>query len=815
MTGLRILLRRLLGNRGFAAVSVATLAVGIGANLAIFTVVNAVLLRPLPVPDSNRLVMLQHVAPGLSQLPSLPMSDALYFLYQDESRTLDGVAMYEDGLVSFTGPDNPARVPSARVTASFFDVVRTPPLLGRTFDPADEGTDAPPEIVLTHGLWQSRFGGAQDIVGRVVEIDGDSTEIIGVMPAGFTFPDPDTQLWQPIRPDREQAQLGNFSARGLGRIGDGQTLEQVQAELAGMATNLVDLFPDQGAAPVLANSDFTPNIKLAREEIVGDTQATLWILMGAVGFLLLIACANVANLFLVRAEARHRELAIRIALGESRAHVVGATLAESLALALVGGLAAVPLAFAATRLLVRFGPQELPRLNEISPDVNVLVFGLALSLVAGLLFGVLPALKAGLIPASASLNEGARGASATRERHFARRALVVAQIALALALLVGSGLAARSFQRLAAVDPGFDPTGVLSLRLALPERRYASDESRLQFHRQLLERLAALPGAETAAAVSHLPLGGSLNGSGHSIEGQTLERGDVPPVFMMKNVSAGYFDAMGVTLLEGREFERLDADRGASVVVVSEGLARAPWPGESALGKGLRPNAPPGEGEEWFRVVGVVEDVQQQSLHDPPPEIAYYPLAIPTGVGDIDVRLGMSFVVRSDGTELAGAARAAVRGLDPSLPISDVDTMETLMTRARAQRAFVMVLLLIASGFAVLLGAVGLYGVISYVVAQRRREIAIRMAVGAQIADIRRLVLTEAGWMALAGTALGLGAAAILTRRLQSLLFETSPLDPGVFAAVSALLAGICLIASWLPARRAARVEPVSALRAE
>ena len=815
MTPMRILVRRLLASPGFTAVSVITLAVAIGANLAIFTVVNAVLLRPLPVPDADRLVMLDHVAPGLTQLPGLPMSTALYFLYRDESRTLDRVALFNDGVTSFTGPDDPVRVPSASVTASFFEVVQTPPLLGRAFAEADEGTDAPPEVILTHGLWQSRYGGDPGIVGRRVEIEGNQTEIIGVMPAGFTFPDPDTQLWRPTRPDRERAALGSFSARGLGRLADGATLEQAQAELAGMAANLAGLFPDEEAAPVLVNAGFAPDIKPAREAVVGDIRATLWILLGAAGVLLLIACANVANLFLVRAEARHRELAIRISLGESRARVAWSTVAESLLLALAGGLAAAPLAFGAVRLLVRFGPQELPHLDEIALDGTVLLFGLAVSLAAGLLFGTLPALKAAAIPASASLSEGARGASASRERHLTRRVLVVAQIALALTLLVGSGLAARSFQRLSAVDPGFDPARVLTLRLSLPERRYDSSQSRLQFHRQLLERLAALPGATAVAAVSDVPFGGALSGSGASLEGRSLDDGQVPPVFFMQTVSPGYFAAMGIELLAGRDFERLDEDRRTPVVIVSEGLARSQWPGESALGKGLRQGGPPVDGADWFRVVGVVGNVHHRALHEPPEELVYYPLAVPADYDEVDVRPGMSYVVRTDGANLAGAVRDAVRALDPNLPISDVDSLETLVARAWAQRAFVMVLLLIASGFAVLLGAIGLYGVISYLVVQRRREIAIRLAIGAQLGDIRRLVLTEASWMALAGTAIGLAAAVALTRRLQALLFEVSPLDPWVFATVSTLLAGICLTASWLPARRAARVEPVSALRAE
>ncbi len=815
MSTLRVLFRRLSADAGFVTISALTLAVGIGSNLAIFTVVNTVLLRPLPVPESDRLVVLSHVAPGIAQLSALPMSTALYFLYATQSRTLAGVSLVNDEQVSFTGPDNPQRVDAARVSASFFDVLRTPPQLGRPLRLEDERPDAPPVVLLTDGLWRDRFGADPRVVGRLVEIEGASTEVVGVTPPGFGFPRSDTGLWRPMPLDPANVSLGSFGAMGVARIEDGQTIDQVQAELAGMAANLVELFPDESAAPVLAGAGFAPRVRPAREVLVGDIQTTLWMLLGAVGLLLIIACANVANLFLARSEARHRELAIRIALGESRRRAVTSTLGESVVLGIIGGLAAVPLAYVAVQLLMRFGPQDLPRLSEISLDGTVLGFGLTLSLVAGVLFGLLPAWRAATVPASASLGEGARGSSATRERHVARRVLVVAQIALALTLLVGSGLAARSFQRLSAVDPGFEPSGVLSLRLSLPEQRYESGESRLGFHRRLLDRLAAVPGANQVAAVSDLPFSGSLNGSGHSLEDRPIADDQIPPVFMMKNVSPCYFETMGIDMIEGREFDAQDGERDGPVVIVSRGLARTHWPNESALGKGIRVGGPPGEGEDWFRVVGIVDDVYQQSLHDPPPEIAYYPLASRLN-GELRVNSAMSFIVRAENTGVvAGPSRAAVRELDSGLPVSDVDTLETLVGRARAQRAFVMTLLLIASSFAVLLGAIGLYGVISYVVAQRRREIAIRMAVGAQLGDIRRQVLTEAGWLALAGIGLGLGSAVVLTRRLQALLFETSPIDPAVFVAVSTLLVTTCLIASWLPARRAARVEPVTALRAE
>ena len=812
---LRVFCRRAVANPAFILVSLATLAIGVGANVAIFAIVNAVLLRPLPLPDSERLVVLRHAAPGLAQLAELPMSDALYFLYAEEVRTLDSVAAYREEQVSFTGPENPRRVSASSVTASFFAVLRTPPRLGRSFTPEEDGRSAAPVIVLSDGLWRSRFGAEPGVVGRTVDLDGESVEIVGVMPPGFSFSQQEIELWRPLRLDRENVQLGAFGINGVARIADGATLGQVRAELEALLANLTELLPDEGAAPILANAGFRPLIDRAREVVVGDIEATLWILLGAVGFLLLIACANVANLFLVRSEARHGEVAIRAALGESRGRLAGSVLLESLAFGVAGGLLALPLAQLAVRLLVRFGPRELPRLDEISIDGAVLLFGVAVSVVAGLLFGLLPALRTSAVAAAGHMAAGARGATVGRERQIARRGLVVLQVALALTLLVGSGLAVRSFQRLAAVDPGFDPADVLAFGLALSARDYETAEARLDFHRQVVDRLRGLPGAVDASAATTVPLSGELSGSGHTIEGRPLSDGEVPPVFMVKRVAPGYFDALRIGLVEGRVFDRLDGEREAPVVIVSRSLARTHWPGESALGKGIRLGGPPDEeGEEWSRVVGVVGDVHEINLHEEPPEMAYYPLpGVMRGEG---VPAAMRYVIRGpNAAALSGAVREVVRGLDPALPIAEIETLETLVGRARGTLAFVMALLAVSAALALLLGSVGLYGVVSYMVAQRRREIAIRMAVGAQVAAVHRLVLTEAGGLALLGAVVGIGAAVTLTRRLQALLFETSPLDPLVFVAVSTLLVGVCLLASWLPARRAARIEPLAALRAE
>lgn len=812
----RILWRRLAASPGLAGVSLLLLAVGVGATVSIFTVVNAVLLRPLPVPESERLVTMMHVLPGVAGELEYPISDSLYFLYADESRTLDGVAAVRESQASFTDPERPQRVPATRVTASFFDVMRTPPRLGRVFTAEDERAGSESVILLSDGLWRARFAADPHVVGRIVDVDGARAEIVGVMPPGFGFPRPEAGIWQPLRL-RQSGLLGAFRSLGVGRIADGSTLDEVRAELDAMLSNLVEIFPNEYAAPYLADAGIRPVVEPAREFVVSDFRATLWILLSAVGLLFLVACANVANLFLVRFEARHGEIAVRAALGEPRGRLGGSLLLESLAIGVAGGGAALLLAPLLVRWLVRVGPRHLPRLDEVAVDGPAVLFGVGLSVAAGLFCGCLPSVRALLAAARPCLPAGARAATAGRGRQHARRGLVAAQIALALTLLVGSGLTVRSFQKLAGVDPGFDPADVLTFGVELPEQFYVTPGSRLNFHRELVARLRALPGAAGAAAATAVPLGGSGSTytSDHGLEGRPEDADGVEPMLRWKRVSPGYFGAMGIPFVEGRDFDRPDAGRQAPVAVVSRSLARTYWPGESAIGKGIRPGGLPAQkGDGWFRIVGVVDDVHELALDGDPPPMAYYPLVV-ANAGDGDVPWRTGYVVRTENAEsFTEAVARTVRDLDARLPISDVATLETLVAQARAGREFVMILLAIAAGSTLLLGAVGLYGVVSCSIAQRRREIAVRVAVGAQAGDVRRLVLAEAGWMVLAGMVPGIGAAALLARRFQVILFETNPFDPVVFVAVSAVLVAACLLASWLPARRAARVDPVAALGA-
>ena len=814
---LRLLWRGAAAHPGFTLVALATLAVGIGANVAIFTVVNAVVLRPLPVPDSERLVMLRHAAPGLSQLDELPTSDALHFLYADESRTLDGVAAYRDGQASFTGPDDPQRVQAAFVTASFFDVVRTSPRLGRAFTPEDDRPGAAPVLVLGDGLWRTRFGADPGVVGTVVDVDGRSVEVVGVMPPGFSFSRPNAELWRPLALDRDAAQLGAFGMNGVARIAGGSTLEQVRAELGTMISNLAELLPDQPAAPVLIGAGLAPVVDRAREVVVGDIEATLWILLGAVGFLLLIACANVANLFLVRSEARHGEVAVRSALGEGRGQLVGSVFLESVVLGLAGGLASLPLALLAVRLVVSFGPQALPRLDEISVDATVLLFGLAVSVVAGLLFGVLPAWRATAVAAAGSTTAGARGATAGRERQLARRGLVVVQIALALTLLVGSGLAVRSFQRLAAVDPGFDPRRRADLRAVAATARLRDPRVAARLPPPGRRPPARPARGRRGGGGDHGSPRGRDDGVGARRRGPVRGRragGGAAGLHVEARLARlvrrdGHRARRGPGVRRPRRRARRPrgrrvADGGAGAVAGRERPRQGHPPGRAAArGRGLDPRRRRGRRRPRGRAArgpagdGVLPDAGVHRGRRRPRRHALRGARPPTPPPSPARR----------------ATRcAASTGRSPS-PTSR--RWRRWWVGRGGERAFVMVLLVIAAALALLLGSIGLYGVVSYLVAQRGREIAIRMAVGAQVTDVRRLVLVDAGAMALIGVVLGAGAAVALTRRLQALLFETAALDPVVFLTVSMLLAAICLLASWLPARRAAGIDPMSILRAE
>ena len=812
---LRTTARALRRTPGFFLIAVFTLAVGIGANAAIFTVVNSVLLQPLPYADPERIMGIKHTAPGLD-MQEFEMSDGTYFVYQRDNRSFESLGIYWDGSVTLTGGQTPERVDASGATAGVFTVLRVPPALGRTVQEADEKPGAEKVAVLSDGLWRRRFGGDPKVLGSLLQIDGVSTRIVGVMPPGFRFPSAEIQLWVPMTIDPANLQVGSFNYDGIGRLRPGMTTETATRELSDLVVRVTDLPNAIISREMLETAQFGTLVYPLRDDIVGDIGQILWVVLGGVGLILLIACANVANLFLVRAEGRQREVAVRSALGASRWNIARLFLSESIVLSLIGGALGLALAAAGVRVLVAMRPEGLPRLEEIAVDGTVLAFTVGVALAAGLLVGLFAALRYGrpeLIPA---LKEGGRGGTVGHERLRARNALVVLQVALALVLLVCAGLMVRSFWRLRNVSPGLDPASTLTVRLNLPETEYETPEAPARFVVQLLEQVRAIPGVQSAATTTMLPLSGGGSNNGHVIEDFPLEPGAVPPILATRWVSPSFFETMRIPLLEGRLFDRLDPNARVREAVVSQALAQRFWPGQSPLGKRLAQGI--GENPQWATIIGVVGSLREYGLNEAPVETVYYPMQ-PQASFDGQVQIPRSFtlLVRTTGDpgRLAGPVRDAVWSLDPDLPLAQVRSMEEVVERSMVRTTFTMLLLVIAGAVALLLGAVGIYGVISYVVSQRTREIGVRMALGAGKRDISRMVLREGLGLALLGIALGLAAAFALTRFMKALLFEVSPADPLTFAAVPALLALIALFACWLPAQRAAGVPPLEAIRSE
>ena len=815
---LRSLARGLVRSPAFTALAVLTLAVGIGATTAVFSLVHAVLLRPLPFPDPERLVGVWHSAPGLD-IEQFEHSLGTYVLYKRHARSLQGIGLYDAGSASLTDGASPERVTSAGATASLFTVLRVAPARGRAFVEGDERPGAEPIVILSDALWRRRFGGDPAVVGKSLRVDGVARQVVGVMPPSFRFPEPDTELWLPVTIDEANLEIGNFNWYGIARLAPGATPETAQRELAAIVRRMPEEFASEDiTAGMMEHAHFTTLVHPQRDDVVGEIQQVLWVLLGAVGVILLIACANVANLFLVRAEARQREVAVRTALGASRGAIARTFLGETTLLAVAGGALGLLLAGAGLRALLTLGPEGIPRLEEVGIDLPVLGFTLLVSLLAALLCGGFAALRYGTPELVPALKEGGRGGSTGRERHRARNLLVVAQMALALVLLVCSGLMVRSFWRLRHVDPGVEPRGVLTARLALPETEYPDEAANARFAIALLERVRALPGVVEAGTVTVLPLTGGGSNSAHTFEDLPLPPDAVPPIIAVRFATPEYFQAMGIPLLAGHTFSPVDPARPTNEIVVSAALAERFWPGKSALGRRIVQGLKQKE-NEWSTIVGVVGSVRDEGLQEKPFEAIYYPLRriVPVGEEGEWVPRNFTLVVKveREPMDAAAAVREAVWGLDRNLPLAQVRTMEEVVERSTARTSFTMLLLLVAAAMAVLLGAVGNYGVISYVVSQRTREIGVRMALGAARGDVAGLVLRQGLWMALGGVAIGLAGAFALTRLLRALLFEVSPTDPATFGAVSVVLVAVALLASYLPARRAASVDPLEAIRYE
>lgn len=810
MRELKLAARALLRRPGYAAIAALTLALGIGANTAIFTVVDAVLISPLPYPDSDRLVTLRHHAPGID-LPELEMSDGLLRFYQESADFLESIAVYDVNGRNLTGGDQPAQVQVLDATPSLIEALRVVPAMGRPINQADAAEGAAPVAMLTDIGWRTRFGQDPDILGRLIELDGVSTEIVGVLPAGFAFPDEDPTALVPMRVDPNGA-FGAFGARGIARLAPGVSHEQGVRRFKELQSRLSDYF-GQPSQEFFDQAGWDATLPRLRDAVVADIQSTLWIVLGTVGLVLLIACANVANLFLVRAEGRQKEMAIRTAMGAGKGAVAASFLSESLLLGLGGGVVGVVLAWVGLEALLAFGPEQIPRLHEISLGVTSLGFATLLSVLAGLAFGSLPLLRYAGNRLAGILRDGGRTNTVGRDRHRARNALVASQLALALVLLVGSGLMLRSFAELRAIDPGFDPEGVLTVGLSRGENEDL--EAAARFYQDAADRVAALPGVESVGITTRVPLLASgSNGGSFEIENRVTEENDLPPVAMYRAIGPDYFNSLGIRILQGRDVARSDWEGGPPVVWVNQTLADDRFDGDP-IGERIRFDS--GEGIEFAEIVGVVENTKEFELSEEEHLEVYLPLVVRSWPYP-GLQAAALTVRMADGqspTALVPSIRRIVNEIDPRVPLTSTRTMDEVVAGSMASTSFTMALLGIATGVALLLGAIGLFGVISYVVSQRTREIGVRVALGAQAGAVSGMIVKQGLSVTVVGTAIGLAAAFALTRVMQALLYDVSATDPATFAVAAALLVAVSLAATWLPARRAARVDPIEALRAE
>jgi len=804
----------------FTTITLVTLALGIGANTAIFSVVNGVLIKPLPYPQAHALVGVWHVAPGVSGLRGdIDCSPTMYFTYREENRTFQDFGLWDNGGASVTGLAEPERVQALFVTYGTLQALGVQPVAGRWFSQADDTPGAPDTIILTYGYWQRRFGGNASAVGRILTVDSRPRIVIGVMPQSFRFLNNDPELILPQRFDRNKLFLGNFSHQGIARLRPGVTLQQANADVARMLGIWLKVWPPPPGftRALFEGAHFGPKLQPLKQEVVGDVATTLWVLMGTIGLVLLIACANVANLLLVRAESRQQELAIRAALGAGWARIARELLLESVILGMLGEALGLALAFGALRLLGAMGPATLPRISEIGIDSLVLGFTLAVSLLAGLLFGLIPVVKYAGPQVAATLRGGGRAMSHSRERHRARNTLVVVQVGLALVLLIGSGLMIRTFQALRSVRPGFtQPEQVQSIRVSIPEAQVRESERVMRMENEMLDKLALIPGVSSVAFASGAPLEGNNSNDLLYAEDKEYAVGQIPPIRRYRYISPGFFKSTGTALIAGRDFTWVDLYEKRHVAMVSENLAKEMWGDpSSALGKRIRE----GSNDPWREIVGVVGDVYDDGAQAKAPAFAYWPAMMDAFFGD-SVRVVRSgvFVSRTNraATEsFLTTARQAIWSVNANLPTYQVRTLKDLYDRSLARTSFTLVMLAIAGAMALVLGVVGIYGVIAYAVSQRTREIGIRIALGAQPSRLQRMFVRHGLLLAGIGCLLGLAAAGGLTRLLSTLLFGITALDPVTYVMVSALLVAAAALASYLPARRATAVDPVEALRAE
>jgi putative ABC transport system permease protein len=794
LTDMRYGTRQLRKAPGFTIVAVLTLAVGIGATSAIFSVVNGVMLRPLPYPESDRIVRVMEVLPQYGRFAVAP---ANFLDWRDQNQVFERIATYTTGNDTFIGSEGPERIPRALVSWDMFELLRVTPALGRSFRKEEDVPNQNNVIVISHGMWQRRFGSDPNVLGRTVNMSGMPVTIIGVMPAGFYFAGRTTEFWRPIALDPAKASRGGHYVTVVARLKPGISVQQADTEMKGLATRLAKQYPN-------TNADESADTVALQDLIVGPIRPMLLTLFAAVGLVVLIACANVAHLLLVRASVRERELAIRSAMGAGRSRLVLQMIAESLLLALAGGAAGVLLAYLAIAPIQTLGATSIPRVADITLDRTVLAFAFVVTIATGFVFGLAPAWQAARGGVGAVLKESGRSTGA--RGHRMRGALLVAEVALSLVLLVGAALLIRSFARLTNINPGFAPEHVLSFQVSLPQTAYPDDQRRDAFFDRLLDRLRGTAGVRTAGMIQTLPilddymLSFSIQGRPPAAPGQELSAN-------FRVASPGYFESLAIPVMRGRTFTAHDTAKSPMVAVIDEAFAQRHFPGEDPMGRGIDI----GNGSDGFyEIVGVVGSVRHEGLDSSPRPTMYIPYKQ-------DVFSGMVVMVRTEGdpAQFVGTARQVVRELDPTLPAFALRPLSEVITQSVAQRRFSMLLLGVFALVALFLAAVGLYGVVAYAVSQRTQEIGLRMAIGAQRGDVLRLVLGGGMKLALVGVAIGIGGALVLSQYVATMLFEVTRFDAMSYGATAAVLLVVSALACYVPARRAMRVDPLVALRAE
>ena len=802
--------RLLLRSPGFTLLTALTLALGIGANVAIFSVADSVLLKPLPYRDSGRLAIVY------SQFPTMGFDrfwvDPMEFTdYSRWNRSFGSLGAYVTGAVNIAGQGEPVRADAAFATAGLFKALGIGAEAGRYYSPAEDLPNTEKVVVLSDGLWRRAFGADRGLLGRRIKVDGVDRTVIGVMPPGFTIGDQRIEAWVPLALDPAKPGFrGNHYLFLVGRLKDGVSLAQARSEMAGLLARWRREMP----------SEHTPGpdghrlvIQPLLDDLVGGVRPKIRLLLGAVGLVLLIACVNVANLLLARAEARQKEVAIRTALGAARGRLLRQFLTESVLLGLLGGVLGLLLAFWGVKAIVAANLESLPRVDEIGIDGRSLLFTLGISLLTGVLFGLAPALHARAGAFFTSLKEGGQRATAGAGRQLLRRVLVVVEVAFAATLVIGGGLLIRSFWLLQNVDPGFDPHGLLSLQVSLPEATYAKPEQVTGFYQRLLAQVSRLPGVESAAAMSGLPPNRPVDANDMEFEGiPRTPDGPIQNADYWQFVTRDYFATMGIRVTDGHSFAPGDARGSTPVVLVNETMAKLFWPGRSPVGRRIRPEAP-GQPLPWFSIIGVVADVKQGGLDKKTGTEVYF--LHDQLIRRVPDTLYLVLRTRRDPMSLVNSVRNEIHRLDPALPVADVRTMEQVVYESVAQPRFVAFLVLIFSLVALTLAAIGTYGVLAYMVELRTPEIGVRMALGAQAREVLRMILAQGAWLVGLGLFLGVAGAIALRRVLASVLFGVAPTDPLIFAAVFLVLALVGLIACYLPARRATRVDPLAALRTE